>query len=722
MPQLDFWLSLAGMGAVTAGGMMLLQQRRAGKLFAAPDQRADVIGLPATTLLPGNGAKIQVQSADSLLQGLNLDGLCQSIRSKTGFTVVNFDNDCRPVLNKVMELVQLFPASESHHHANPGGLLVHLFETLNHALSARQGQILPKGAQPEDITKHQHRWTYAVFLASLLHDIGKPIADLKVMAYADVSGKAWLWSPLAGTLMDCGASRYTVEFRDKRDYVLHEKLPVSLLQNLVPQHALQWLSQDAGLLTELMAYLSRDRGKGAADKPISAIEEIVTRADQESVRHNLLQGSRIRYASAKSTPLIERIMAGLREMLRQGGHLPLNRKGAVGWVYEGEVWFVSKRLPDELRAFLMSNNEAQGFPGTDKNDRIFDTLQEYGAIVKNPMTQGAIWNVRIEQADGWAENMTVLRFPLAKLYADVSLYPSAMQGAVRILVKKETSTPAAKETTALNPTSEQEAAFLTEQVLTSLRKPDAVKAEELQQQTDPPAPEYIDDKTGDLLEALEVDPPSVSSDYDIPERPAEPAGPQFLDDSDTAAVEHAVLLAAKKEAVRVVPRKPIAEVLAPVVPATPKLTKIGRQLTKEPPELALQFMRWLQEGIANGKIGINHGKAQVHFGQVNHPAADNACKDTYMLLVSPLIFRAFADDTQSGDGMTVQRQFLKAGWHLSISPGNINVLRFLTSNGGTHNRVLSCVAIKNPEQFVNPVPPVNSVLTYSHELSISPAR
>ena len=95
-------------------------------------------------------------------------------------------------------------------------------------------------------------------------------------------------------------------------------------------------------------------------------------------------------------------------MLADGAWLPLNRDGAAGWVADDAVWFVSKRLADEVRRFLLAQGD-HAVPGEDKNDRLFDVWQEYGAVVPNPCTGGAIWRARVEGAD-YAHELTLLRF------------------------------------------------------------------------------------------------------------------------------------------------------------------------------------------------------------------------------------------------------------------------------------------------------------------------
>ena len=73
--------------------------------------------------------------------------------------------------------VQLLPASESHHHSSYGGLLEHSLETGLNALKLRRGKMLPVGANAEVIERKKEIWSYAIFTAALLHDVGKPLTD-----------------------------------------------------------------------------------------------------------------------------------------------------------------------------------------------------------------------------------------------------------------------------------------------------------------------------------------------------------------------------------------------------------------------------------------------------------------------------------------------------------------------------------------------------------------
>ena len=285
---------------------------------------------------------------DDLIERTGTRGYIHQMEDRTGFAPESFRRDCLPLLRQIAEFVQLFPASECHHHALEGGLLIHLLETAAYALHFREGLELPVSAPPEERERLKHRWTYGVLLAALLHDIGKPLVDLRVMLHGSDARTGTPWRAFAGAVTDApGATHYTVDFAspNERDYDEHRRLGYSLAQGFVPRHARLWLAEDPELMRELAAYLS-------GEPPDGAIAGIVRRADAESVRQDLRHGPRTRFASARTVPLVDRLTEALRRMLAEGGHLPLNKPGAAGWVHRGDVWLVSKRMADAVRAYL----------------------------------------------------------------------------------------------------------------------------------------------------------------------------------------------------------------------------------------------------------------------------------------------------------------------------------------------------------------------------------
>ena len=164
-----------------------------------------------------------------------------------------------------------------------------------------------------------------------------------------------------------------------------------------------------------------------------------------------------------------------------------------------------------------------------------------------------------------------------------------------------------------------------------------------------------------------------------------------------------------------VPRPVVLPSAAPTAPPP------GSVKTKEPSLLAIRFMKWLQTGLADGSIKHNELGAPVHF--VEHG----------MALVSPLIFKEYAmrfgesltEDAEESSaqaatptpsepsrlGLVVQREVIRAQWHLQ-APGGMNVWAFQVKRRGTGRASrLSAVVLRDPQRWVMPVPPPNPYIT-----------
>ncbi|MBR5950712.1 MAG: TraI domain-containing protein [Actinomycetaceae bacterium] len=388
---------------------------------------------------------LRVLPAAELLSALKAHDALDAIWRQSRLSQEVWQRDLLPGIENMAELVQLMPASEAHHHAHAGGLLAHTLEMTLAALTWRNGRLLPEGATIEQIDRERDQWTYAVFFASLLHDIAKPMTDLNITWRATGMPQPLQWTPFSGSLVQVTqgwkGAEYHVDFAPKsqRDYGAHSRLALTLFPMIAPESARALLSRTPGALQALVKYL------GGQDKA-SLLARTVIDADRRSVANALSRGSRARFETAASVPLIELLMQALRDMLKSGA-LPLNRNGAAGWVYDGCLWLVSKRAADSARAWIHEHAPEESVPGESKNDRLFDTWQEYGRIKPNPQTGQAIWYVRIlgtapgdgeggEGAATYSHEFAVLCFALDKLYDDASQYPSEMNGRIEIMDKR----------------------------------------------------------------------------------------------------------------------------------------------------------------------------------------------------------------------------------------------------------------------------------------------
>ena len=806
---------------------------------------------PAAPIEGSHRGWLRVLNADDLLTSLRADDALEGLWRQSRLASNVWERDLLTAVRHYAEFVQLMPASESHHHAHVGGLLAHTLEMTLAAVTWRNGHLLPAGATIEQIDEERDVWTYVVFFAALLHDIAKPLTDLRIQWRAAQMPEPLRWTPVAGSLVQLAHGRtgaeYLVEFTPKslRDYGAHSKLALTLLGQIAPPTALSFMARTPQAMDQLTQYLS------GLDKT-SLVARIVSRADQASTQKALASGSRARFETATSVPLIELLMNALKSMLRIGTALPLNRSGAAGWVHDGSVWLVAKRLADAVRAWIRQNAPDESIPGDNKNDRLFDTWQEYACIQPNPHSGQAVWYVVVhgqasaqesaagegvdaaqaEEGATYSHSLTVLRFPLEKLYDDPAQYPPAMTGRIEIKDKRpskeaaeasdnqstETTTDphtaplqisehqtATQQTNGAHSTAAERGQQSTDSVEADTvakpkpsgpkpmrapgfnqpkaaaaavknSKPGAGKpAGHPAQHAARPVPQsavparsseitigggidgfdleddgWLDDDD-DVRVAVQSQPPKpapIKKEQESaakprpaaqpvaqpPEaakptnkplaKPSPPARPKLPKPEPVAArsvvtEDHQSMPGETTPAARttVSSRMFSAPTAGPATRATPdpvvlvpRLPELPQQAASrkaEPSETALAFLQWLQQGLASREIKYNETGAPVHF------TAEG------MALVSPLIFKHYARETgpeseSDMTGLQVQREVLKAGWHLMVAgkgKGKVNIVSYeVVGRAGVAVGKLSAVVLTDPDRFVLPVPPANPVL------------
>jgi len=662
---------------------------------------------------------LRTGTAEELLQAVSAQLPLDHMMRQSRLSKAVWERDLLAAIERYAEFVQLMPASESHHHAHAGGLLAHTLEVLLAAMTWRNGCLLPQGATAEDLDAQRDHWTYAVFFGALLHDIGKPLTDLRLSWKVRGKAEALRWSPIAGSLVDCQAEQYRVEFAptSERDYSAHAKASTQLLQRIAPPSALKFLALQPSALDALMRYLAGEDKDGD-------IARLVRRADQASTRRALATGSRARFNTALRQPLIEVLMGAMREMLQRGGELPLNRDGAVGWVYEDSVYFVAKRVADLVREHVRQHHPDEAIPGEERNDRLFDTWQEYGYCMANPATQQSVWHVLVhgEDAGGYCHSLSMLRFPLAKIWDSPERYPTAMAGRIEVVARRASSkagavgeagsaseqrrADAAGDSGAgaeSGPAGAQKASGAAAAGQAKAKAEKSVRAPTFGAgKRAAAAPSELASMQSKAAPALAVaNPPITESLMEGPfgefDEPLD--ADSFLPDEEDAGRE-----AKRQAAARSVPAattiSPRPVVMPPAAPPLPLA-----EGAKAPTAGAMAFMSWLQAGLAAGEIRYNAAGAPVHFVEQG------------MALVSPLIFRQFAMAQGAASeaaperlGLDVQREVLRAGWHVP-APDGLNIHCFtVQKRGKSRSGKLAAVVLAQPARWVMPVPPSNPAL------------
>ncbi|WP_045497558.1 MobH family relaxase [Vibrio hyugaensis] len=290
---------------------------------------------------------------------------------------------------------QDLPASQSYHHTGKRGLLLHSLDVAIYAMRLRRNAILPPNTPPEDVIHREIVWVYGVFLCALLHDSGK-IMDVDIELHQGEGGIV-RWTPLMGPI----TLPYRAKYHPARQYSTHQYTGHTLLSQLLGADAMLAISSDKALYHTMMESLS------GHNNPDNVIEQIVTQADAASVAQDLgADKAGINLAAEKARGATLTLAGQLKltlSHLLQSGALPLNKKGAEGFV-EGEwLYLMSKPIAERLRTALLERG-ITSVPSD--NSRLFNELQQHQLIRPNADDM-AIWKCEVLLSEfDWRQTFT----------------------------------------------------------------------------------------------------------------------------------------------------------------------------------------------------------------------------------------------------------------------------------------------------------------------------
>jgi len=521
------------------------------------------------------------------------------------------------------EVVQLLPASQAHHHAYPGGLIVHTLSVIEYAINERQKYTLPLASEPEVIEAQKNLWTYAVFVAALLHDIGKAVT----MAWYIDAAQDKIRNPAAGTLLQQGCKHYTLKFRPTQYYKLHERLGLLYLSQLLDSTSLDYLTRDLDIFAEVLGYVSADRASWGS------IGAIVSTADQMSVADDLRIASQTgrprQFAGAELENFGERLLKAFRLLIEER-KLAANRPGAILYLSDDQryVYAVAKTIAEKLR------EKMQALGATDvpaDNTRIFDELQQHG-LIEATETGHAIFNIHVSIPHAnFEQDFTTLKIDSRKLFTVASL-PAKMAGSVRESDKAATDSAA---------TPSPATASTTVQALPASAAPAAeqnlqpqVPTPSLQQET---TPDLQQEAVAPILQILQQDVTgghALAQDGLPPELQLAAAIDALPDDPFADPPGVALPVPVVADGVTPVPAIAQAEANVPV-PAGPPVSPAPPPDT-DPQSIVDGFFAWLWQKIETKKIIVNRS------GQPAFVLEHDGTK--CLAVVSPKTFADYARD------------------------------------------------------------------------------
>lgn len=316
-------------------------------------------------------------------------------------------------IERYAEMVQLLPASESHHHSHLGGMLDHGLEVLSFSAKLRQSYVLPQNAAPEEQSKQRDAWTAAVIYAALVHDIGKVIVDIEIQLKDGSRWFPWLGVP---------TQPYKFKYIKGRDYDLHPVMGSFLANYLIPKEAFAWLAEYPEAFSALMYAMADHKDKAGL------LFEIVQKADQNSV--TLALGGDVSKLTQKPiTSFAKQLVMALRHLLQHKFKINTPKGPSDGWLTEDSLWLMSKPTADQIRAYLLE----QGISAPADNPKLFSEMQSLG-IIESTNDGTAIWHCRIKADSGWCppKAFSLLRIKPEVAWENLNDRPGIFLGRVDI--------------------------------------------------------------------------------------------------------------------------------------------------------------------------------------------------------------------------------------------------------------------------------------------------
>jgi len=616
----------------------------------------------------------KVLSGAALIELLGLSPRLEVIRELMGLPKSDWHSCCLSAIHAFAEAVQLAPASEAHHHSFAGGLVVHTIDALDIALRIRRKYQLPPRASAELVNSAGTRWTYGVFCAILLHDPGKIGTAVQLLAKSS-DGSVRSWSALQGSM--CGAvESYEIAFSRGAPYKLHNQVSLALFATLIPEAGRRWLAEDSALLQHLTAAIY-----DVNDANAGAIGEILAQADGQSAAKDLGQSTPKagQTTGAKSVPLADKYMRTLRHLIA-ANHFKINKPGAQLFVTkrkgitnaDSDAWIMCRAAAEAIVAELLKGDKSVPV----HPELVYDTLQEHGLLVASPAGR-AIWNVSVHSSD-WRAEFTVLRFQAWRLFG-TGRVPEPFAGSVKLRKTASTSVSTASKPLAQSapqPAQEQTRYFLDDEV----HSVDTLDQE---------APAHSETESN--LSNLE--PPAANPEPEVLEQ-------QVLLQQLLAKPNRSK--AAASVTTQKQPANPVAggsvkpAVVAPITTAS--VEQIYNKVHDS--HFCDDFFAWLSREIKQDSIEFNTPSAIAHMHQDG------------LLLVSPKVFRVFAETVAGGtDWMKVQKAVNQSGYVFQEKRRHVHAYLIKNPRGAT-GKSLSCTVIAPPtcKALLPPLPKPNPMI------------
>lgn len=253
--------------------------------------------------------------------------LLKKVKHYLGVTDEEYQDRVYPLILNYARFVHLLPASEKHHHRGAGGLFRHGLEVGYEAVFKSHGVLYGMDETPAIRKQLTPRWRLAIFIAGMLHDLGKPVTDIEIKSEDGRHSCNILGDDIETWAKKLKIKRYYLHWRANR-HGDHEIVSAGLINKIITAEVQAYLNEyGATIYKEMLLTI-------AGTSHSSKMFALVMDADYSSVEKDLKQNCIVIDPSI-GAPIEWFILDAMRQLVKKGKWTDNAKRATVWRIKEG---------------------------------------------------------------------------------------------------------------------------------------------------------------------------------------------------------------------------------------------------------------------------------------------------------------------------------------------------------------------------------------------------
>jgi hypothetical protein len=303
---------------------------------------------------------IKVLTANELLNTPIRQRQLKEIETRVAIPEKYFNALYTTFINNLAEFYQSLPDTIRPYLKN-GGLLTHALDRGVYLLRLREKHLLPTPETPkQQMDSEKPLWTYVVFTATLLRDVGIVATNYPVQLVKEDGEFAKMWDGYLSSMLDQNGEYY--RFRETVPKPLEFSIQTTpmIARQLLPKEGFSWIASDERALKAWVAILSgTDTGSGGMALLLKKVEEELAKAHatgEHYITESLLERdlNSLPPTTIKETPeteVGELFAKWLKDGLENGSITVNDKDSRVHTTEEGLVLIYPEIFQDFCSAF-----------------------------------------------------------------------------------------------------------------------------------------------------------------------------------------------------------------------------------------------------------------------------------------------------------------------------------------------------------------------------------